>query len=153
MRYLKSIITIFILSISPYTASAGQGKAIVSHWYAFNNGTGNYQNSNFFISNITHHNLAVKITLYNKDGTIYSSGLTYNNFQNNNTEIGAGQSVNFKITAGVSPTDVYGYAVIEWWNLGTDDDVVGLIAWADWSDLTPSYPTGYSIQINNGNPF
>lgn len=127
---------------------AGTGKAVVSHWYAYSF-EGNTQNSNIFISNITQNNLKVTVTLYNKDGTIKTSGLEYKNFQNNNTEIGARKSVNLKITGG--SISEYGYAVIEWGNIGTDDDTVGLVAWADWAQDSPS--RAYSVQVNNGNPF
>lgn len=130
---------------------AGSGKAIVSHWYAFDDGRSNTQHSNFFISNITQNDLVVTIKLYDKDGTIYSSGLTYNNFQNSNTEIGAGKSVNFKINASTNSREYHGYAVIEWKNKENDDDLVGLVAWGDWQQDTPQ--RAHSIQINNGNPF
>ncbi len=144
------LVSVFFLFMAQ-SVFAGSGKAIVSHWYAYNNGSGNDQHSNFFISNITKNDLVVTIKLYNKDGTIYSSGLFYNNFQNNNTEIGAGKSVNFKITASTSSSDFYGYAVIEWKNKENNDDTVGLVAWADWQQDSPQ--RAHSIQINNGNPF
>lgn len=154
MKYLKKIVIIWTVFLVSQSAFAGSGKAIVSHWYALNDGGGNVQHSNFFISNITKNDLIIKITLYNKDGTTYSSGLVYNNFQNNNTEIGAGKSVNFKISAAsISTNDSYGYAVIEWSNKGTDDAAVGLVAWADWQQDGQSILRGYSIPINNGNPF
>lgn len=150
MKYLKAIIITCILLAVPHSAFAGMGKAIVAHWAVFNNGS-NVQTSNIFISNISKHDLIVTVTLYNYDGTIYSSGIEHKDFQNNGTEIGAGKAGNFKINApGVGTSYYYGYAVIEWSNKGTDDDIVGLIAWADWWENNPN---SYSIQINNGNPF
>ncbi len=151
MKKLSAFCVAAALAILPCAANAGGGKAIVPHWYIISNDT-NVQHSNFFISNVTNHDLVVTITFYNKDGTVFSPVLTYNNFQNGNTEIGAGNSANLRIDSPASTVDSYGYATITWSNKTGENDLVGLIAWADWMVDSPD-PRGFSIQVNGGNPF
>lgn len=99
-------------------AYAGSGKAVVPHWMA----TGSTVTS-IWVSNISSHNLDVTITFYDENGNKLSAE-TYYNFQNANTEVAAGKSGYVTIAA-----DSYGYAVITWKNIGTDDDVFGLVAY------------------------
>jgi len=128
-------------------AVAGSGKAIVP-MFGSDNTQPNWQRTNIFLSNITTHNLEVKITVYQEDGTVVpSSSLTYMNFQNSNTTIGAGTSVYLKIdTTGWH----YGYAIVEWQNLGTDQDAVGLVGVGQRQQASL---WGYYIPVNNGTPF
>ncbi|NDV21568.1 hypothetical protein [Desulfovibrio sp. JC022] len=144
------LLACIIATLSCSAAFAGSGKAIVPHWLAVNYGKSNAQSSNIFITNITQHDLVVKVTVYNRDSTIFLSGIEYKNFQNNNTEIGAGKTVNLKINGTGTTESDYGYAVIEWVNKEYDDDVVGLVSWANWRE---SSNRGYSVPVNNGMPF
>ncbi|TIH15272.1 hypothetical protein D0S45_11415 [Marinifilum sp. JC120] len=140
-----------IAMLSCSAAFAGSGKAIMPHWLAQHNGGSNIQSSIIFISNITQHDLTVKITIYKKDGSIKTQGNAFTNFKNNNTEIGAGKTGVLDIKwENISNTSDYGYAVIEWENKNYDDDVVGLVAWGRWAETGPR---GYAIEINNGQPF
>ncbi len=144
------LISCFMLIAAQSFAFAGSGKAIVPHWYV-NANVSNNQSSHFFISNISKSDLIVKITLYNKDSTTYSANVTRINFQNSDTEIGAGKTAYYKIGGIQGSGDAYGYAVIEWTNKDNDDDTVGLVAWADWQQNIEK--RGFSIPVNNGMPF
>ncbi len=153
MKFFKILLISCLMLIAAQSlAFAGSGKAIVPHWYVYNDGNTNIQTSNIFISNISKNDLIVKITLYNKDSTVYAANIDYHDFQNNNTEIGAGKSVNYKINANsIGTEDAYGYAVIEWSNKNDDNDTIGLVAWADWT--TRGENKGYAVTVNNGMPF
>lgn len=137
---MKNIILacLFLVSANVF---AGSGSAVVSHWMA----TGSTVTS-LWVSNITSHDLEVEITFYDTSGTALSPS-SFFDFQNSNTEIGAGKSGYVSISS-----DSYGYAVIKWNNKGTDDDAFGLVAYAHRSDNTAS---GWraAIPINNGKPF
>ncbi|HAS87784.1 MAG TPA: hypothetical protein DCS48_00510 [Desulfovibrio sp.] len=152
MKFVKIMFVACVISILMSTAAfAGSGKAIMPHWLAQHNGHQNIQSSLIFISNITQHDLTVKITVYNKDGSVKIQGLEFDNFQNNNTEIGAGKSVEYRIKWDqISNKSSFGYAVIEWENKNYDDDVVGLVAWGRWAETGSK---GYAVEINNGQPF
>ncbi len=144
------LISCFMLIAAQSFAFAGSGKAIVPHWYVNNVGT-NFQSSHFFISNISNNDLIVKVTVYNKNGEIHTTGISYFNFQNADTEIGAGKTAYFQIYGIAGNQDTYGYAVIEWKNKDNEDNTVGLVAWADWQQNTEK--RGFSIPVNNGIPF
>ncbi|SME92632.1 hypothetical protein [Desulfovibrio gilichinskyi] len=152
MKVFKILLTsCFMLIAAQSFAFAGSGKAIVPYWYAFDNGGTNYQSSHIRISNFTDHDLIVKISIYNKDATIYAGNVEYENLQAGDTEIGAGKSAGCIIRGYPLNTVFTGYAIIEWKNKDGDNDAVGLVSWADWAQKTPS--RGFSIPVNNGMPF
>jgi hypothetical protein len=144
------LISCLMLIMAQSFAFAGSGKAIVSYWHTVNNGKHYRENTQINISNITQHDLIIKITLYNYDGTIYDKG-EYRNFQNGGTEIGAGKTGMFWLQSYEVTPHQYGYAVIEWKNKLNDDDIVGLVAWTGVAGDSAS--RAYSIPVNNGKPF
>ncbi len=144
MRTLK-VSTLFFLISSAFSAFAGNGKAIVPMWYS-----NLYQSSIFFISNFSDNDVDVTVTFYKKDGTVATSTISYNNWINTNTSIGADNTASIGIT---SSTEEFGYAVIEWTNRGTDDDTVALVAHGFWGKVLSTKEGSYAIPINNGAPF
>lgn len=128
-------------------AFAGSGKAIVPHWHSsLSDGLRN----RIHVSNITDNTLNVTITLYNKNGSVYNSGLTYTNFITSNTQLAANSSGYLQMYGS---TD-YGYAVIEWSNTGTDDDVLGLVAYSSKTVVNgPEWRADVGIPVNNGLAF
>jgi hypothetical protein len=141
MNQIIRVFALFSLLLAATSAYSETGKAVLSHWM----GTGTSATS-LWVSNITSHDLTVTITFYDANGTAHSPG-SFNNFQNSNTEIGAGKSGYVSIT-----TDSYGYAVIEWANKGTDSDPFGLVAYAHRASGS-SGDWRAAIPINNGQPF
>ncbi|BCB26934.1 hypothetical protein SKTS_18200 [Sulfurimicrobium lacus] len=146
MKKMYSILVACCLSLS-FNAFAGSGKAIVPMFGA-DTTQPDWQRTNIFLSNITTHALNVQITVYQEDGTVVpSSSLTYVNFQNSNTQIGAGKSAYLKIdTVGWH----FGYAIVQWQNSGTDQDAVGLVGAAQ---RQQALEWGHYIPVNNGIPF
>lgn len=124
----------------------GSGKAIVPNYGSI--GGASPQESNVFISNITQHDLTVTVTFFKQDGTKLTTNITYFNFQNSDTEIGAGKTGYVHVTGTASWT--YGYALVEWKNKGTDQDAVGLVAQAQRQEGTL---WGYGIPVNQGLSF
>ncbi|MGC0119693.1 hypothetical protein [Pseudoalteromonas piscicida] len=121
---------------------AGNGKAVVPHWLASTNGS-----TSVFISNITDNPLRVTIKFYDQNGNVKKAE-RYENFSNSGTEIQANSSAYVNI--GQSGVTGYGYATIEWENIGDADDVFGLVAYAHFAKTT-LYRS--AIPINDGNPF
>ena len=142
---VKSLIVGCLLLVSN-VAFAGSGKAIIPMWHAVANGK---HFTDVRLSNITSNNIEVKVTFYNTDGTKVTSGITYWDFINGNTQLSPNSSGRLRIdTAG------YGYATIEWNNVGeTDDDVVAIIAHGE-RFLIQSGGIGVtSLPVNQGLPF
>ncbi len=131
------LISCFMLVTAQSFAFAGSGKAIVPHWKVTSQ-MGITVGQVIFISNISNHDLIVKLSVYKHDSTIETAGLQYANFINNNTEIGAGETAHISIQTN---TEDEGYAVIEWKNKDGEDDTVGLVA------------SKVNFPINNGMPF
>jgi len=127
-----------VFSVFSINAFAASGKAIVSHW-SYEGSTPNA----IYVTNITDNDLAVSVTIYNKDGGVVNP-TTVTNFQNSNTEVAAGKTGYVTVQSSN-----YGYAVIQWTNLGTDDDVYGLVAFAQRGNTT----WHYAVPVNSGNPF
>ena len=126
---------------------AGSGKAIVPYWDIAPNG----QQTNIYISNITGHDLEVKVTFYTLDGSEYTGPtIHYKNFDNGNTVIAARKSAFIYVSNPPNGTPYqYGHAIIEWHNQGNDNDTVGLVAHGWKAD-----PAGRAaIPINMGSPF
>ena len=128
------------------TAIAGSGKAIIPMWHGVSG-------SNYFtdvrLSNITNNNIEVKVTFYNTNGTKVTSGITYWDFANGNTELAANSSGRMRIAASG-----YGYATIEWNNIGeNDDDLVALVAHAERMLIQSGGIGVSSLPVNQGLPF
>ncbi|MER2490706.1 hypothetical protein [Catenovulum sediminis] len=127
-------------------ASAGQGKAIISHWGSVAPHNASY----VYVSNISENTVNVKITYYDKDGNALSPS-TFSNFVASNTQLLPKSSGFVSINTG---TWNYGYAVVEWSNLDGDDDTVALVANAHRvMDVTTGLRSDLVIQVNNGQPF
>ncbi|SME92663.1 hypothetical protein [Desulfovibrio gilichinskyi] len=139
MRVLKILlISCFMLVAAQSFAFAGSGKAIIPHWLSLGGGGQMGAMDIIYISNISTHDLVVKITLYKEDSSTVTSGPQYSNFKDNNTVIGAGETASFSTS---TETDSNGYGIIEWKNKDGEDDTVGLIS------------TMPKLLINNGMPF
>ena len=151
---LKKIFTVIAMSMLCASLIAGSGKAIVPNWAAAGwDGKATAIN----ISNISSHDLEFTITVYREDGSLHTE-MTYTNFQSSDTQIGAGKTRRIYIlNSDASPSYKYGYAVIEWNNVGSDDDVVGLVAYGyNYHIKNFSYGSRagmYTLPINNGMPF
>lgn len=134
------IIVLFVALISCSTAFAGSGKAVVPH-------VG--KKSQIWISNITSNDLKVTVTVYNDLGNVITSH-TYYGFQASNTEIVA-KGTGYVVLSDSEP--VGGFAVIEWENIGTDDDAFGLVAHANRSNSGTGFAWRYGVDVNSGMPF
>ncbi|QTD53498.1 hypothetical protein [Sulfidibacter corallicola] len=148
MKTSALIFVVFSLC-STYQVLAGSGKAIIPNFSANSATDGKCV---YYMSNITPHDLEVSITFYDQNGTVITSGIVYTNFINSNTEIAAGSTG----VVVINPTPwKYGYAVIEWNNKSTDDDVLGLVAhgFFDQQDGSDNAEAYYSIPINCGAAF
>ena len=145
----KYTLALFALALFS-TAFAGSGKAIIAHANA-NDTTGS--TTVYYISNITGHDLEVTVTFYDQNGNVTTSGVSYSNFITGNTEIAAGKT---GIVTFAPTTWLYGYAVIEWNNTGTDDDVLGLISqgFSQKRDVTTGQIYArFGVPINSGEAF
>ena len=142
---MKKIIAALLFSVLSTNVFAGSGKAIVPHWYI--NGTYD-QSFQIYISNTTEHTLDVSITVYKDDGTTRTAT---EEGQITNGTLAAGKSGWFAIAS--ASAQEFGYAVIEWSNQGTDEDLVGLTAHAASTRLNTTTNFAYSVPINNGQPF
>lgn len=137
-KFLSSLLFIVFTS----NAIAGSGKAIVPHWIASPNG-----NTSIFVSNISTSDLKVTIRFFDNQGTLKVAE-RYENFQNSDTEVAAGKSAYVNI--GQQSVTGIGYAIIEWENIGADDDPIGLVAYGQ-TALDNLHRA--SIPINGGTPF
>lgn len=144
MKAFKTVLFLFALS-SVFSTFAGSGKAIVPMWYS--NAS---QITALYISNISSNDVDVTVTFYKKNGTVATSTITQGNWINSNQSIGAQTSANIIIT---SPSEEYGYAVVEWTNRGTDDDTIALVAHGFWGKAVSTKESGYAIPVNDGKPF
>ncbi|MCW8931537.1 MAG: hypothetical protein OQL19_15020 [Gammaproteobacteria bacterium] len=144
-----SIKTIFVLAVLLISnlAFAGSGKAINPHW------SGDISTSAstiIYVSNITDNNINLTITFYGDDGTVVPI-TSYTNIINGNTQLAPNSTGEVQIKPSTRKT---GYAVIEWENESTDDNVVALVAHAlRISVNTSSRRADITIPINNGMPF
>jgi hypothetical protein len=111
------------------------------------------QETNLFLSNTTDHTLTVSVFFYQQDGSSPpSSYIAYLNFINSNTQIAAGSSA--AITIQTLDAFHFGYAVINWKNSGTDNDLFGLVGSAQrQQEITGTSYWGHYIPLNNGLPF
>ncbi|WP_027722604.1 hypothetical protein [Maridesulfovibrio zosterae] len=126
MNYFKILlISCFMLIAAQSFAFAGSGKTIIPHWETESEYGGTATGDNIYISNISAHDLIVKVTLYNTDSSILTSGPLYRNFKENNTVIAAGETASVSIVTNI---DTMGYGTIEWNNKAGEDDIVGLIS-------------------------
>lgn len=144
----KSVLILLVFGfVSLGQAFAGSGSAIIPNISA-NTNTG--ADNVYYISNITNHDVEVTVTFYDKDGAVLTSGVNYSNFAASNTEIAAGKTG--VITFAPSSWE-YGYAVIEWNNKGTDNDVVALVAngYIE-KDASPQL-SRYTVLVNCGLAF
>ena len=144
---MKKLILSTLLPLCSLSAYAGSGKAIVPYWdIATNN-----QQTNLYITNITEHDLDIKITFYSQDGNEYTgSTIHYKNFINSNSTISArnGAFIHVNSPASGSPY-TYGHAVIEWSNQADENDTVGLVAHG-WKHSNNGHS---AIPVDNGQPF
>ena len=144
---MKKLLVVFALLVTGFL-QAGSGKAIVPHWTSYDS---NGQRSTLYISNITGNDLEVTVTFYSNTGTVIgSTDLTYTNWANSDTRVEAGETA--LVSVHKSTWD-YGYAVIEWNNISTDDNAVGLVAHAFYSVSDADRYGRYAIPINLGQPF
>jgi hypothetical protein len=119
------ITVVFMLAAVISNAHAGSGKALINGWrISPTEGTW----SSVYVSNISSHNLNVTVKFYNQSGNIISPALITNI---PNGILAAGQSGSFNISPDTC--DCYGYGVIVWSNIGTDNDSVGLVSFAEQS--------------------
>ena len=149
---LKKLLVVLAIFISCAPLLAGSGKAIVTRWFAAD---WDSKSTNLQISNITGNDLEVTVTFYKQDGTLHTgSDILFANFQASNAELGAGKTGYITIKNSAAQPDLkYGYAVIEWKNKGSDDDVLGLVAHS-YSNQNQSGRAGwYSTSINGDMPF
>lgn len=140
MNIKRKALTVILGMVFSVSVFAGSGKTVVPHWMS----TGITATS-VWVSNITDHTLDVTITFYDMHGNALPADLFYN-FQNNNTQIAPGSTGYVTIHA-----DSWGYAVINWNNIGSDDDTYGLVSYAQRSDGTTNWRQ--SIVVNDGRPF
>lgn len=142
---VMSMILLFFCSLS--FVFAGSGSAMIPNVSA--NGTTNSDNV-YYISNISNNDVDVTLTFYDQDGNVITSGISYTNFTTSNTVIEAGSTgvVTFSPT-----TWLYGYAVIEWSNQGTDNDAVALVANGYVEKVETSHLARYTVMINCGQAF
>lgn len=145
MKHLIKLFTILATLVTAQTF-AGSGKAILPHW-----GSNTTSQATFVhLSNITDNNVSVKITIYDKDGTVLAPS-TYTNFSNGDSEIAAKSSAYISIRS--SSWD-YGFALIEWENLADHDNAIALVGHAYRVDHNTSTARSNSaIPLNNGLPF
>ncbi|MCW8928947.1 MAG: hypothetical protein OQL19_01765 [Gammaproteobacteria bacterium] len=128
-------------------AFAGSGKAISPHWSGDDSTT---SPTYIFISNITDKNVNVSVTFYGDDGTVIPV-TTYTNFINGNTQLAPRATGRVKISP---PVRTNGYAVIEWENEASDDNIVALVAHGYRVMVNSTYRRAdITIPVNNGMPF
>ena len=147
MKHIFSAFTLLAFLTMGH-AIAGSGKAIVTHWSSNNSADHKH---GLHISNISCNDVEVTITVYDETGSKVTSGISYTNFANSNTEIQANKT---GIVTIDTSTWHYGYALIEWQNKGTDEDAVALVAYAHHIQKDGAVVEGYyGAPVNCGNPF
>ncbi len=147
MKNLKKLQLIVLLLLPACFATAGTGKAIVPFWNA---GTTIYHQTDIYITNISNNDVEVTVTIYKKDGTALTSGVTYVNFSASDTKILARNSGYVRINP---TTSGFGFAIIEWNNTGSDDNTVALTAYAMFLKFNATVEGVAAIPINQGLPF
>lgn len=144
MKKISLLALLFLISFANF-AVAGSGKSILPHWSGASG-----KPSYIFLSNITNNPINVVITFYGKSGLKLAPS-TFTNFSNGNTELAANSSGYVSISR--NPVD-YGYATVEWSNIGNDDDTFALVGHGfRVITATSSTRSDYSIAINDGKPF
>ncbi len=144
---MKKLIALFMLLGTATLSFAGSGKAIVPFWNA---GTTIYHQTDIYITNISNNDVEVTVTIYKKDGTELTSGVTYNNFSASDTKILARNSGYVRINP---TTSGFGFAIIEWNNTGSDDNTVALTAYAMFLKFNATVEGVSAVPINQGLPF
>lgn len=150
------VLTVLIFCVC-IPAFASSGKAIVPPFDARYIGSSAYYGEQFFVTNITSNPITVKITVFNKSGSIVTTGLSGTSNLTNFTVNPGDCSVSFSLDANAtgyvvySPTTLdWGYATIAW---SQDSSVpYGLIADVK-EGLTASGYTSRTLSVNNGMPF
>ena len=105
----KLVLLVFLLMGAQVWA--GSGKAVVPNWRGLVNSSSTQQTA-IFISNITDHELDIRVTFYGTNGTTTTSGVTWYDFNSGNSL--SAKSSGYVV---IAPTTWnYGYAVIEWEN-------------------------------------
>ncbi|MCS4309432.1 hypothetical protein M2404_003804 [Rheinheimera pacifica] len=168
---MKNVILALIFTF-PIYSYAQSGKAIINNFQSSNYGQTNRIESFIYLSNISVSSTTVRITFYDKNGSVVTDGddssfagllraENVSSYSDNNSEyslqfvLGSNKSTRVSIMNPIN-TDIYGYAVVEW--MKEDAQVQSL---ASYSLIGHSYgyrvyngSTGYySIPINNGEPF
>ncbi len=152
MKKLNCII-ITLLALCTSYARAGSGKAIVPIAAYGRSSSTAFQSTTLFLTNLTDHSVKVTVTFYGKDGSLLSTSLlTFDNWTNSNTEIGAKKSAYVILSSASNTAFNYGKAIIEWENLGGDDDSVALVAHGSFQDYAVS-DGRWTIPVNSGLPF
>lgn len=144
---MKNRIIVLVAIISQLlltNAFAGSGKTIVPFWVGDSG-----QTTSISLTNITSHDLIVSVKPYREDGVTLETAISYRNFQNSNTEIGAGKTAIADIGGG--STQHYGTVEVTWTNKGTDNDRYGLIG--DGSRANNGGAWGIVVPVNRGLPF
>lgn len=152
MRKSIVYILLFLATLFPAAAFAGSGKAVVAFW----SGSASTGQTSLTLTNITPHDLLVRVEFYNRQGTLITSApptIGYTNFTNSNTTVAARNTGTVSISSTVTDSNAVGLAVVYWENTGTDNDLYGLVGHG-----IRVFPTGttraeHYIPINNANPF
>jgi hypothetical protein len=162
MKKMLVGLTLMICLLGLSTVTYGNtGKAIITPTEFTYYSSSNYFEPQFYFSNITNNPLTVTITLYDKTGSILTSGFHISNNVSNPNTSPSNASLSFDLAANAtctlkiwlsSSSDNYGYGIIEWTQNSTA--ICGLIAHGcDWYKNVSGAWTSYALPINNGLPF
>lgn len=164
MKKKSLAFTCLLILLSAQNVFANSGSAVIPYFRSFYISGTNYWTSRFYISNITASDITVKVSYYDKNGTLVQDGDdstsngalreglgTVTSWDDNPTNA----SVSFTL-GGNDTCEVYfgpstpasGYALIEWSQ--STNATVGLVAVMEHEQYNSNYEL---TLVNNGLPF
>ena len=165
MRQLFVVVLIFLAT----PLYAGQGSAVLPFYRSYLVDSNNASSCMFYMSNVTDETIDVKVTLYNKTGSVIvdetSSSITSGRFRGGNVtnwnDNPSDGSITFSLQAentgfiyiGTESSE-YGFGKIEWTSSGSS--VYGMVAhgfYTEYKNETIVIKSRFSIPVQNGLPF